>query len=168
MGYGLLLVGRTVGGGIEPLVTAAVVVIVAAEAIGATGAAGTTGTAGLTAGDWDTAFSTLTGSTGDAAATALFGRASSAVGTCGAERFEPLTAGDCRCSVCWRLTAADTVWRWRSSASLSTEAAAGAGEGRFVDRLMVTFDFGPPILIFGFVGPLTFDLATSSSDLKCI
>lgn len=71
MGKGLLLVGRTIGGGIEPLVTVAVFV----EATGTVGAAdtmvGTAGTAGLTAGDCDTAFSSLTGSAGDAAATAV-------------------------------------------------------------------------------------------------
>jgi len=78
--YGLLLMGRRVGGGIEPLT----MVVVAAGAIVAAGAAagtaGTAGTAWLTAGDCDTAFSTLTGSTGDAAATALFGRGSSVAG----------------------------------------------------------------------------------------
>lgn len=69
--------GRRVGGGIEPLT----MVVVAAGAIVAAGAAaGTAGTAWLTAGDCDTAFSTLTGSTGDAAATALFGRGSSVAG----------------------------------------------------------------------------------------
>lgn len=90
--------GRTVGGGIEPLtmlVVAAGVIVVADAAAG-----GTAGTAWLTAGDCETAFSTLTGSTGEAAAMALFGRVSSAAGVAwGVGRFGASTAGDFRCSV---------------------------------------------------------------------
>jgi hypothetical protein len=82
-----------------------VVVVVAGIAAVATAgtleAAGTTGTAGLTAGDCDTAFSTLTGSAGEEAATAVVGRTSSVLGAdagiWGVAGFVPLTAGDCRC-----------------------------------------------------------------------
>ena len=52
MGNGLLLAGRTSGGGIEPLVVVVVAAGIGAVAtVGTVGAVATTGTAGLTAGD---------------------------------------------------------------------------------------------------------------------
>lgn len=112
MGNGLLLVGRTLGGGIDPLVIAAVFVVVVGAVGTAVAAVGTAGTAGLTAGDCETAFSSLTGSAGDPAATALrlCGRACSVVtGVCETARCAPFTAGDCRCSACWPFAAAETL-----------------------------------------------------------
>lgn len=85
------------GGGIEPFT---ILVVTAGATVAAEAAAAdTAGTAWLTAGDCDTAFSTLTGSTGEAAATALFGRGSSAAGGAwGVGRLGASTAGDFRCS----------------------------------------------------------------------
>lgn len=75
MGNGLLLAGRTFGGGIEPLLIAVVGTAVVAT-VGTVDTACTAGTAGMTAGDCDTAFSSLTGSAGERAGTALGGRTS--------------------------------------------------------------------------------------------
>jgi hypothetical protein len=82
-------------------------------------------------------------------------------------RFEPLTAGESRFSDCCTVAPAATAWRWRLSASLSTDTVAGEGDGRLFDKFKVTLGFGPPILIFGGAGPLILDFATSNSDLKC-
>lgn len=43
---------------------------------------------------------------------------------------------------------------------------AGAGESRFCERLSVTFGLGPPSLIRGPLGSLTFSFASVSKDWK--
>lgn len=43
---------------------------------------------------------------------------------------------------------------------------AGAGESRFCERLSVTFGLGPPSLIRGPLGSLTFSFASVNKDWK--
>ncbi|KAI6875878.1 hypothetical protein KC323_g201 [Hortaea werneckii] len=74
---------------------------------------------------------------------------------------------------CWRLAwylfaLNRCLWRCAglSTALLTRFNDAGAGESRFCERLSVTFGLGPPSLIRGPLGSLTFSFASVSKDWK--